>query len=83
MTMTELVPYDVSPGDIQLKITTKLQNPNVGRVVSATLKNGPKSYRCATMFEIVEPATQAHHRWCLRLDSFDRKKDEGWVFKPH
>lgn len=79
--MTEPVPYEVSPGDIQLKINTHLQNPNVGRVVSTTLKNGPKSFRFATMFEIIEPVTRGHHHWCLRLDSFDRKKVEGWVFK--
>lgn len=76
------LPYDTSPDDLVLRIEAKLQNPNVGRVVSMVLKPGPRAYRVATLYEIVNPSTNAHHHWCLRINSFDRTKSKGWSFKP-
>lgn len=80
--MAQTLAYDVTPGEVQLRIEAKVRNPNVGRVVSTILRAGPKSFRFATLYEIIDPASQAHHHWCLKLDSIDRTKRQGWVPKP-
>ena len=80
--MAKTLPYEVSPQELRLRIEAKVRNPNVGRVISAPLKNGPQSFRFATLFQIIDPATSQHHHWCLRIDSFSRTKKIGWQFKP-
>ncbi len=80
--MTPL-PYDTPVQDVILRIENRLgQNPNVREKVSAVLKNGPKAFRVATLFEIVNPGTQEHHHWCLKITSIDRSKTKGWNVKP-
>lgn len=80
--MATTLPYDTSSDDLILRIEAKLRNPNVGRVVSMVLKPGPRAYRVATLYQIVNPANGEHHHWCLRINSFDRTKSKGWSFKP-
>ena len=82
MPVPTTLPYDTSPDDLVLRIESKLKNPNVGRVVSMVLKPGPRAYRVATLYEIVDPSTNEHHHWCLKINSFDRSKSKGWSFKP-
>ena len=80
--MATTLPYDTSPGDLVVRIEAKLRNPNVGRVASMVLKPGPRAYRVATLYEIVNPSTSEHHHWCLKINSFDRTRSKGWTFKP-
>jgi hypothetical protein len=80
--MAKTLVYDVSPHELRLRIEAKVRNPNVGRVISAPLKSGPQSYRFATLFQIINPSSNEHHHWCLRIDSFSRTKKIGWLFKP-
>jgi Shedu protein SduA, C-terminal len=80
--MTPL-PYDTSVEDVIVRIESKLsQNPNVREKVSAVLKNGPRAYRVATLYEIINPETNEHHHWCLKITSIDRSKTRGWSIKP-
>jgi hypothetical protein len=80
--MTDKVTSDVSSEEIRLRIKAKAENnPNVGRVVTETLRDGPQSYIYATFLEILEPSDRSHHHWCLKIDSCSRRRD-GWKFKP-
>jgi hypothetical protein len=80
--MTKTLPYTTTSADVILRIGSKIRNPNVREVVSTVLKDGPRAYRIATLYEIIDPATEEHHHWCLRINSFDRTKKSGWSFKP-
>lgn len=79
--MQNKIPHEISPENIRLRIQSKVRNPNVGQVVTATVKNGPQSYIYATIYEIIDPADRSHHHWCLKLDSCNRSKGRGWTFK--
>jgi hypothetical protein len=74
-------PAEISPEDIRLRIQSKVKNPNVGHVITSTVKDGPQSYIYATIYEIIDPADRSHHHWCLKLDSCNRSKRLGWTFK--
>lgn len=80
--MAKTLPYDTTPADVILRIESNIRNPNVREVVSTVLKDGPRAYRVATLYEIIDPTTQEHHHWCLKINSFDRTKKIGWSFKP-
>jgi hypothetical protein len=80
--MAAKVPHEISSEEIRLRIVGKIQNPNVAKVVSVTLKDGPKSYMYGTLFEIINPTDGSHHHWSLRIDSCNRTKRDGWKFKP-
>jgi hypothetical protein len=72
--MTPL-PYETTVKDVIVRIESKLaQNPNLRDKISAVLKNRPKAYRVATLYEIINPATSEHHHWCLKITSIDRSK---------
>ena len=78
------MPNPLAPGldveAVKLKIQQSIRNPHVGRVVSVTLKNGPRTYRIGTLYEIQRGDGTYHHS-CLRIDSVDRTK-AGWHSKP-
>jgi len=79
--MTPL-PYETLVADVIVRIESTIgRSPNVREKVSAVLKNGPKAFRVATLYEIINPETQEHHHWCLKISSIDRTKSKGWAFK--
>lgn len=80
--MSGKLPYETSPEDIRLRIEAHVKNPNLGRVITSTIRDGPQSYVYATLFEIIDPATGSQHHWCLKIDSCKRSKRLGWSFKP-
>jgi len=79
--MVETFPPDLSLEDITVKIQQTSGNPNIGKTHQVVLKNGPRAYRIATIFEIINPATQAIHHLSLQIDSFDKTK-KAWRDKP-
>lgn len=79
--MTIATPYELTPDEIRVRIQAEVRNPNVREVYSTTLKNGPRTFRFATVFEIVD-GVGAHHHFCLRLDTYIRTKSVGWSQKP-
>ena len=85
--MSDLVPHqpiyppDLSIEDIKVRITQTSGNPNIGKTHQVTLKNGPRTFRIATIFEILEPVKGGLHHLSLHLDSYDKTK-AGWRAKP-
>jgi hypothetical protein len=73
---------EVSPEEIELKIRAKIANPNIGKVVSVRLKDGPSSFIFGTLFQIINPSNGAHHHWSLRIDSCSVSQKDGWIHKP-
>jgi hypothetical protein len=79
--MVESYPPDLSVEEIKVKIQQTSKNPNIGKTHQVILKNGPRTFRIATIFEIMNPATNELHHLSLQLDSFDKTKD-AWRTKP-
>ena len=76
------LPYETSIEDVLVRIRETIKNPNVGKVTQVSLKNGPRTFRLATLFEILDPETKSLHHYSLRLDTIDRPKSKGWFSKP-
>lgn len=79
--MSDTLPSELSLEDVQVRIRTSGGNPNIGKTHQVVLKNGPRTYRVATIFEIMHPAKGTLHHLSLRLDSYDKTK-AGWKIKP-
>lgn len=75
------LPPETTFHEVQLKIRESYRNQNVGEVFQVVLKEGPRAFRTATVFEIVNPKTGKFHHYSLRLDHIDRLKG-GWFAKP-
>lgn len=75
------LPRDMSLDDVKLRIRESYTNPNVGRVQQAVLKDGPRTFRIATLLQILDPKTRMPHHYSLKIDSIDRLKG-GWFAKP-
>ena len=79
--MVDTYPPDLSVEDIKIKIQQTSKNPNIGKTHQVTLKDGPKAFRIATIFEILNPKTNELHHLSLQLDSYDKTK-AAWRSKP-
>jgi len=66
---------------VKVRIRESVKNPNVGKVEQVVLKEGPRMFRLATLFEIVDPTAGEFHHYSLKIDSINRKKN-GWFYKP-
>ena len=75
------LPPESTLDDVKLRIRESYQNPNVGQIYQVVLKEGPRTFRIATLLEILDGKTRTFHHFSLKLDSIDRKK-QGWFSKP-
>ncbi len=75
------LPPDSTLDDVKVRIVQSIKNPNVGKREQVVLKEGPRAFRLATLFEIMKPETGELHHYTLKIDSIDRKK-AGWFYKP-
>lgn len=79
--MCETYPASLSLEQIKVRIQETFGNPNIGKTHQVILKDGPRAYRIATVFEIMDPKRHALHHLSLRLDSFEKTK-QAWKAKP-
>lgn len=70
---------DQSLGEVKLRIRESIRNPNVGQIYQAVLKEGPRTFRLATLLEIVDGKSSQFHHFSLKIDSIDRK-NSGWFY---
>jgi len=75
------LPPESTLDDVKVRIIASVKNPNVGKTEQVVLKEGPRAFRLATLFEIINPETGKLHHYTLKIDSIDRKKT-GWFYKP-
>ena len=76
------IPFDTSPEEIKVRIKQAYSNDKIRDIHQVTLKEGPRTYKFATIIEIIDPKTGGTHHFNLRLDSIDRTKLRGWVSRP-
>ena len=75
------LPPESTLDDVIVRIHETYKNPNVGKIHQAILKDGPRTFRFATLLEIIDPKTGDLHHYSLKIDSVDRLKN-GWFSKP-
>lgn len=75
------LPPDSTLDDVKVRIRESVKNPNVGKTEQVVLKEGPRAFRLATLFEIINPEAGKLHHYSLKIDSINRKKS-GWFYKP-
>ncbi|MEW5986488.1 MAG: Shedu anti-phage system protein SduA domain-containing protein [Chloroflexota bacterium] len=68
--------------DVKVEIRTTNSNPNVGKTYQVILKEGPKIYRIATIFEIFDANAGKLHHHALKVDSY-RSTRQGFEFQPN
>lgn len=71
------LPPESTLEDVKVRITQTNKNPNIGKVSHAVLKDGPRTYKIATLFEIRDSKTDKFHHFTLRIDHAKRIKS-GW-----
>jgi len=82
MTDKQKIPYSTSPDEIKVRIKKAYSSDNIGDIHQVILKEGPRTYKYATIIEILDPKKRATHHFSLRLDSIDKTKSKGWFSKP-
>ena len=57
------LPADATLDDVQVRIREAYSNPNVGNISQVVLKDGPQTFRIATLLEIINrDETESFHR---------------------
>ncbi len=75
------LPPETNLDDVKVRIRGTYMNPNVGKIHQVVLKDGPRTFRIATLLEIIDTKTGGLHHYSLKIDSIDRLK-AGWFSKP-
>ena len=63
--MSEEFPSDKSLDEIKIEVMKTFRNPNIGKTYQFDLKSGPKAFRIATIFEILDPKDGSLHHLSL------------------
>lgn len=74
-------PPTLKPEEVVLKITTyeATQNPDYRLIHNAYLKEGPRSYKVAIMYEVIDRNAKTFHHLVLDIISLQKLK-KGWFF---
>lgn len=76
------LPADATLDDVKIRIRATYSNPSVRSISQVVLKDGPQTFRIASLLEIINPQTQEFHHYSLKIDHIDRSKKAGWFAKP-
>lgn len=60
----------------------KQRHPDLGGVKTCVLRNGPRAYKLAKLWTILDRHTHKVHHHALNLETFERTKKHGWRSKP-
>lgn len=71
---------NISLDEIKVKVTETQKNPNIGKTHQVFLKEGPRTFKLATIFEILAPSRNALHHLSLQIDTLSHTK-LGWFQK--
>jgi len=66
--------------DVKLKIRETFSNPRIGKTIQTVLKEGPRTFKIATLFEIKDNNKNQFHHYSLKIDSINKKK-AGWFYE--
>ncbi len=65
---------DTTLEELKIQIRKSSTNPNIGNTTQAILKNGPRSYKIATLFEIMDPNSDEIHHYSLKIETYKKTK---------
>lgn len=71
------LPPETSLDDVLVRIRQSNKNPNIGSVKQVVLKEGPRAFRVATLYEIRNAEGKFHHH-SLTLTQVDKTK-QSWT----
>lgn len=72
---------DLTLDDLKVQIRQSIKNPNIGNTTQVVLKNGPRSYKIATLFEILDSNKGGIHHYSLKIETYKKTK-KYWERKP-
>jgi hypothetical protein len=75
------LPPETTLSDVKIKIKQAYSNDNVRNLQQVVLKEGPVTFKLATIWEIIDPKSGTLHHLSLKIDSVDKRK-AGWFAKP-
>jgi len=75
------LPPETSIVDVKIRIRQTYTNPNVRKIHQVILKDGPRTFKIATLLEIVDPKTGEFHHFSLKIDTINHLR-AGWFAKP-
>jgi hypothetical protein len=78
--MEEQYPNDLSLQQVLVEHRKTYSRPSIRYVDQTVLKEGPRSLKVATMFEVVNHHTGELHHYSLKLESARRSKATGLQF---
>jgi len=79
--MEERYDPNLSVDELKIQIRKTSNNPNIGNTTQAVLKDGPRSYKIATLFEIMDPKNDEIHHYSLKIETYKKTK-KYWERKP-
>ena len=75
------LPPETTLDEVKVRIRETYSNPSVGKTHQVVLKDGPRAFRIATLFEILDRNNGEFHHYSLKIDHIDHRK-AGWFAKP-
>lgn len=66
---------------VLVKIRETYSNPSIRNIRQVVLRDGPRTFRIATLLEVIDPNTTVFHHYSLKIDHVDKRK-AGWFAKP-
>ncbi|REL24818.1 DUF4263 domain-containing protein [Rhodohalobacter sp. SW132] len=72
---------DITLDELKVQIRKSSGNPNVGKTFQTELKSGPRAYKIATFFEILDPKNGKVHHHSLKVETYNESK-KHWKRKP-
>lgn len=72
--MTRKFSSDLSLEELKVQIRRTSSNPNIGKTFQAVLKEGPRAYKIATFFEIIDPDEDEIHHYSLKIETYQKTK---------
>ena len=78
---TGSLPPEYSLDDVKVRIRKTYSNPNVRTITQAVLKDGPRTFKIATLLELINFKTGEFHHHSLKIDHIEKLK-AGWFAKP-
>ena len=73
------LPPETTLDDVKVRIRQTYSNPNVGKIQQVILRDGPVTFKIATLLEIKDAAGNFHH-YSLKIDCINHRK-AGWFAK--
>ena len=66
---------------VLVKIRETYSNPSIRNIRQVALRDGPRTFRVATLLDVIDVNMGEFHHYSLKIDHIDKRK-AGWFAKP-